>query len=70
MENKQEILNKLLETLRLTRACDSLIDLYYYKKKGEEYVTAEFRSGCTNEICVTMDSGLGMIFDVLQGIKP
>ncbi len=69
MENKQEILDKLLETLKLTRDQANLYTLSYLEEHDEEYVVAEYHNNFKKKICVTWDSGLSMIRDVLEGIR-
>ena len=66
MENKQEILDKLLLCLKETRDAGDIIALEYDKVK--EIVTAYFLSGGTRKINVAMDSGVAMIRDVMRGL--
>lgn len=66
MEQKQEILDKLLPALQATRALDNLKSLTYSREK--ETVTAVFESGGTRTINVAADSGIAMIQDVLNWI--
>lgn len=65
MENKQEILDKLLPALQATRGLSDLIDLTY--DPTGEIVTARFPGG-PKYINVAGDSGTAMIRDVIRQI--
>jgi len=66
-ENKQDICDKLLETLKSTRALNDLVGLKY---DGEsEVVEAVFEKGYTCTINVAMDSGIAMIRDILRALN-
>ena len=67
-EDKQDILNKLLEALVLTRAGWSLTDLEYKRESGLETVTAVFANGTKKRINVSCDSGIALIRDVCRQI--
>lgn len=70
-ENKQMILDKLCETLQLTRMYCDLVSLkYVYDENSvyEEKVIAKFKYGGSKVINVSGDSGIGMIEDVLKSI--
>lgn len=77
-ENKQMILDKLCETLQLTRMYCDLVSLkYVYDENSvyEEKVIAKFKYGgrvppplTLRVINVSGDSGIGMIEDVLKSI--
>ena len=68
MENKQQILNLFLKTIKETRHCKDIKALEY--KKDTEYyketVTIKFDNGKEKTVNVTADSGLAMIEDVLK----
>ena len=66
MENKQEILNRLLFTCQATRGADDLASLIYDEKTEE--VTATFANGGKRIINVACDSGVAMIRDVMKGL--
>lgn len=70
-EDKQKICNKLLKALKATRDQCALTALRYEKdaENVEEYVTAEYISGRTQRICVTCDSGIALIRDVVRAIR-
>ena len=67
-EDKQDILNKLLEALVLTRAGWSLTDLEYKRESGLETVTAVYANGTKKRINVSCDSGIALIRDVCRHI--
>ena len=64
MENKQEILDKLLATLQATRIFRDLASLEY--EPEQEMVTAVYEGGATLRVNVAGDSGFAMIKDVLR----
>lgn len=66
MENKQEILDKLLPALQATRNLYDLTGLKY--DAGKEVVYAEFKGGYIKIANVAMDSGTSMIRDVIGQI--
>ena len=67
MEQKQEILNKLLEAIQLTRAGEDVTALRFDPEK--ELVHVDFVSGQDGRIInVAMDSGIAMLRDVLNNI--
>ena len=67
-EDKQKILDRLLETLVLTRAGWNLMDLEYKRESGLETVTAVFANGTKKRINVSCDSGIALIRDVCRQI--
>ena len=67
-EDKQKILDRLLETLVLTRAGWSLTDLEYKKEAGLETVTAVYANGTKKRINVSCDAGITLIRDVCRHI--
>ena len=64
MENKQEILDKLLPALQATRIFRDLASLDYDPQT--EMVTAVYDGGATLRVNVSGDSGFAMIKDVLR----
>jgi hypothetical protein len=64
MEDKQKILDALLQTLRLTRSLYDLEELTY--EPSSETVFAKYESGYGRRINVAMDSGTAMIKDVMS----
>lgn len=64
MENKQEILDKLLPALQATRIFRDLASLDYDPQT--EMVTAAYDGGATLRVNVAGDSGFAMIKDVLR----
>lgn len=64
MENKQEILDKLLPALQATRLFRDLVSLEY--EPEQEMVTAVYNGGATLRVNVSGDSGFTMIKDVLR----
>lgn len=65
-ENKIKICEALLETLKLTRIGEDLIDLDYIEEK--ELVVAHFEGDGKKEINVACDSGIAMIKDIIRAI--
>ena len=66
MENKQDILDALVECLRLTRDQYDLEQLIY--DPDQETVTIAWANGGTT-VNVAMDSGIAMIRDVLRAMQ-
>ncbi|MBQ1241449.1 MAG: hypothetical protein IIY21_29470 [Clostridiales bacterium] len=66
-EDKQLILNKLLDALLETRDQFDLEELVY--DAVNEIVTARYMSGGERRINVNMDSGVAMIRDVMEGLR-
>lgn len=64
MENKQEILDKLLLALQATRLFRDLASLEYDSQT--EMVTAIYDGGAALRVNVAGDSGFAMIKDVLR----
>ena len=67
-ENKQEICNKLLEALQLTRYYFDLKSLEYKKQGYDEVVIATFDNDCQKRVNVSMDSSEAMIRDIINHI--
>lgn len=66
MENKQDILNKLLPALQATRQFNDLASLEYNAEY--ETVKATFTTGYYKTANVAADSGIAMIKDVIKQI--
>ena len=66
-EDKEEILYRLCDTLRMTREYMELGDLIYDKER--EIVTAIFGDGKSKRINVACDSGIAMIRDILRNLR-
>ena len=66
MENKQEILNKLLPALQATRNLSNLDSLKYVNDNNDEIVIATFKNGGEKTVNVTADSGTAMITDLIK----
>lgn len=73
-ENKRLITEALSVVLKLTRAgenltgCDYIIDPVS-EKAAEEYVVLQTEDGYMKRICVTADSGIALIKDVIKAIE-
>lgn len=70
-ENKKDVCEKLMKTLQATRYFEDLTGLEYsgVLPDGEEYVNALFRDGGRKTICVSGDSGIAMIEDIMKWLK-
>lgn len=75
MENKQEICKKLYELLNLTRSGNGLVSIEYVKEGQEEFAKVYWQHGepggmemFVQKICITGDSGIAIIRDVLNKI--
>lgn len=66
IENKQNVCDKLLITLRETRDFKDLVYLRYEKKKSIELVHAIFQEKKTILVNVTCDSEAALIRDVVN----
>ena len=65
-ENKQAILDKLVEALKLTRQHYDMVGMTYHPES--EMVTVAWSEGGTS-VNVACDSGIAMIRDILRAIK-
>ena len=65
-ENKQAILDALVECLRLTMDQQDLLNLQYDEKREVVWITWENGNKPVN---VAMDSGIAMIRDVLNAMR-
>ena len=69
MENKVKIVKQLEELLKLTRAGEDIFLLAYQKdENGEEFVNIHYKDDYIRKVCVTADSGIAIIHDVLKMI--
>ena len=68
MENKQEILDKLAEVIRLTRAGDDLYHFEYDEKRELVYAFFGDDKYPSRTINVALDSGWAMIKDVVNNL--
>ena len=76
VEDKQAMLNKFLETIRMCSCAgnisnNDLVELNYFKDEhGDEWVRPIFRNGVGKngwyDVKVTGDSNMGIIFDVTR----
>lgn len=68
MEDKQKILDLLLQTLQATRRYSGMKSIYYIKDEEDDYAEAviELEDGRKIPVNVSMDSGLAMIRDVIR----
>lgn len=70
-EDKRAITRKLLDLLVLTRAGKNLTDCEYHIEKQfkEEFVILRWNNRKSKAICVTADSGVSLIKDVIKAIE-
>ena len=66
VENKQRILDLLLETLQATANAADIASLTYDAER--ESVTVTFENGGSRIVNVAMDSGTAMIRDVMANL--
>ena len=77
-EDKQAICNRLCDLLKITRSGNGLISIEYVKEGQEEYAELYWQNdwqkdhsshkGFIQRICISGDSGIAIIRDVLQRI--
>lgn len=68
-ENKREICIALTAALKMTRNQIYLKDIEYVKEdNGEEYAILHWCNGYKKKICVTADSGIAMIYDIVANL--
>lgn len=72
MENKTKFVSQYLKPLMLALRID-VKDVYYERRPhdgyiGDEYVVIVFPNGYTKQICVTADSLIALVRDVLKGL--
>jgi len=70
-EDKKVITKKLLDLLKLTRAGKDLKDCEYYMEHQfcEEFVILRRKNRRSKAICVTADSGIALIKDVISVLE-
>lgn len=68
MENKQEILDRLLPAFQATDNLHDLTDLWIDEWNGKEKVYAKFANGAVKTVNVTADSGTAMMQDIIRQI--
>lgn len=68
MEDKREILVRLLHVLQATRAGRDIVALELEQKKGDEYCVIVFDSGNRERVDITADSGLTILADVIDAL--
>ena len=66
MENKQEICDLLLKTLRATSSARDLVSLEYSADSG--HVIAKFSGGDARGINVSMNHGTEMIRNIMKNL--
>jgi len=66
---EQFFLISLLKTLQFTREGSSVHRLEYLFEGEEKYVIIHFEHGSAKKVCVTADSNLAIITDVIRAIK-
>ena len=69
VEDKQDICDALLETLKLTRAGQDIVNLIYAQvTPHEENVMVLYANGTHQNINVSLDSGIGMMRDIMKKV--
>lgn len=69
-EDREEIIIRLFDALRMTREYMDLDHLEYKDLgNGVQHVIAKFEGGGTRTINVSCDSGIAMIKDILKGLQ-
>lgn len=69
VEDKQEICDLLLETLKATRGGQDIVNLIYAQvTPHEENVRVLYANGTHLNVNVSMDSGIGLVRDVMRRI--
>lgn len=66
-ENKQEICDKLLETLQATDNARDAVNITYLSSSG--VVVVEYASGVRRKINVAADSGTAMIGNIMNHLN-
>lgn len=68
-EDKFLITTELFYTLRRTRAGKDISSLTYERtSEFEEYVNITYKDGSTKRVCVTADSGIALVWDVVKAV--
>lgn len=68
MEDKREILVRLLHVLQATRAGRDITALELEQKNDDEYCVIVFDSGNRERVDITADSGLTILADVIDAL--
>ena len=68
-EEKQVIVGKLFEVLKLCDYTDAITRMEYIEENGDEYVKVFYHGRSMKKIDVTADSGFALIKDVIRGIE-
>lgn len=68
MEDKREILVRLLHVLQATRAGRDITALELEQKNDDEYCVIVFNSGNRERVDITADSGLTILADVIDAL--
>ena len=70
MEDKDLICKELAKLLKITRNQSDLKALRYeILDNDEEIVTVEWEGGGRKVVCVSMDSGIAMVRDILRALQ-
>ncbi len=65
-EDIDAILSHLFDALIITRAGEHLTGITPYMRGSDEYVRVSWIGGVHKDVCITADSGLAVIKDVLK----
>lgn len=70
MEDKREILARLLHALQATRAGSDIValELEQNEQRYSQYCVIVFKSGCRKKVNITADSGLAIMEDVIHAL--
>lgn len=73
-EDKLQITKSLFHTLKMTRAGENLLSCEYFADPSddrhyEEFVLLRWKGGVSKKICVTGDSGVALITDVVRRVE-
>ena len=66
MEDKATICDVFGSCLRLTRAGHDLSYISYQKIGDDEFAILSYDDGTTRNICITADSGIAIMRDILK----
>lgn len=66
-ENKTLIVQSIFNTLKTMRAGQDIASMRYEGSEGyEEFVIIEYANGRAQSVCVTADSGIAILRDILK----
>lgn len=68
MEDKTAICDVFGDCLRLTRAGDALSFISYEKIGEEEYADMHYKDSHVVRVCITADSGIAIMRDILRNM--